>query len=401
MQPRLTCIQAIWNQAGWFDPGCVFVPKTAQILAAGVKVLAQTKTRFAIRSGGHMAAPGHQSLDNGVMISTTGLTEKTIVPEPNEFGTPYVRAGPGFRWFDMYSFLEQHGLMCIGGRVATVGSALLLGGGLSYFSGEYGWAANNVVNFEVATADGRLLQANANENSDLYWALKGGSNNFGVVTRYDMRTYPTTQMYGGMVSWPENATQAYLDAQTAFIMPGGGHEDPKAAIQPDVSFSPLTNKTASGNMYLYAAPVVNPKALENFTAIPTLTSTVRLQNFTEVVEPSRTHGAQDRRWSFYATGVKFAPETMNLIYRVMVETAKEIVPGVNCTVGSAIQPITQTHIQAAVDRGGDALDLDPADGSFVSKYSPSTFFGRTRMKLDSLADAHSRPILRAMVRRRR
>ncbi|KAH7349080.1 hypothetical protein BKA66DRAFT_516624 [Pyrenochaeta sp. MPI-SDFR-AT-0127] len=358
-------VGTIWSQAAWFNPTCVFVPKTAQVMAAEIRKLGQTKTPFAIRSGGHMAAAGHQSLDDGVMIVTTALTEMTLVREPNDFGTTFVRAGPSFRWLDLYSFLEPHGLLAIGGRVASVGSGLLLGGGLSYFSSEYGWAANSVLNFEVATADGRLLQANAKENTDLFWALKGGSNNFGVATRYDLQTYPNSKMYGGMVTWPEDAAQAYLDAQTAFMLPGGGHEDSKAAIQPDISWSPLTNTTAFGNMFLYAGPVVNPKALENFTAIPTTSSTVALQNFTQVLAPSVQYGKRDRRWSYRDTSIKFAPETMNLIYRVMIDTAKEILIGVNCTVGAAIQPITQAHIQAARDKGGDALDLNPADGGFV------------------------------------
>ncbi|KAF4540637.1 FAD-binding oxidoreductase [Lasiodiplodia theobromae] len=356
---------AIWNQAGWFDPTCIFVPETAAILADGVRTLSQSKTPFAVRSGGHMPVAGHQSIQQGVMIAMTHFIEKTTVSEPNEFGTSYLRAGAAFRWIDIYAFLEERGLLAAGGRVSSVGSSLLLGGGLSYFSGTRGWAANQVVNFEVVTADGQILQANANEHADLFWALKGGSNNFGIVTRYDLKTFPTSQMYGGTVTWASEDTQKYLDAQTAFILPGGGADDPNAAIMPNFGFDPLTNLTNAGTVLVYAGPDPNPKALENFTAIPTTFSTVAVQNFTSIVESTSGYSPRDRRWSFYNTAVLASADTMDLLYRHVVKNAQQILPGVNCSVGAAVQPITTLIQQAARDNGGDALNLDPNGGSFV------------------------------------
>lgn len=228
-----------------------------------------------------MPVAGHQSIQQGVMIAMTHFTEKTTVSEPNEFGTSYLRAGAAFRWIDIYAFLEERGLLAAGGRVSSVGSSLVLGGGLSYFSGTRGWAANEVVNFEVVTADGQILQANANEHADLFWALKGGSNNFGIVTRYDLKTFPTSPMYGGTVTWASEDTQKYLDAQTAFM--------------PNFGFDPLTNLTNAGTVLVYAGPDPNPKALENFTAIPTTFSTVAVQNFTSIVESTSGYSPRDRR----------------------------------------------------------------------------------------------------------
>lgn len=230
-----------------------------------------------------MPVAGHQSLEQGVMIAMTHFTEKTTVAEPNEFGTSYVRAGAAFRWIEVYEFLERQGLLTTGGRVSSVGSSLLLGGGLSYFSGRRGWAADNVVSFELVTV------------AELFWALKGGSNNFGIVTRYDLKTVPTTQMFGGTVTWAANDTQRYLDAQTAFILPGGGSDDPDAAIMPNFGFDPLTGQNSSGTVMVYAKPDPNPRALENFTSIPTTFSTVGVQNFSSIVQSTSGFSPRDRR----------------------------------------------------------------------------------------------------------
>jgi FAD/FMN-containing dehydrogenase len=273
---------AFFSTAAWLSPDCVFAPLNSTTLASGVKLLASTKTTFAVRSGGHMPIPGFASTDHGVMIATTHLNEKTIVTTPNEFGVSYLRAGSSFRWQQLYEFLNPHGLVVVGGRVASVGSSLILGGGLSYHSYQYGWAANNVVNFELVTGNGTILQVNKASYPDLFWALKGGSNNFGIVTRYDLRTYPSGPMYGGSVSWTTNATQQYLDAFAAYLALGGGIDDPKANMMPSFSYTPSTGTVSQGNVYVYNGKDSSPKAFENFTTIPTTSSQLGVMNFSQI-----------------------------------------------------------------------------------------------------------------------
>ncbi|KAL5384416.1 hypothetical protein PMIN06_011072 [Paraphaeosphaeria minitans] len=361
----LTLLSALWDQAAWLQPGCIFTPFTAKSLARGVAILVERNVTFTARSGGHMPVAGHASLDDGVMVATTHLTEKTLVRKPNPYGTDYLRAGPAFRWLEVYSFLEQHGLTTAGGRVSSVGSSLLLGGGLSYFSSAHGWAANNVVNFELALANGSLVDVNARTAPDLFWALKGGSSNYGIVTRYDLRVVPLGRVFGGTVTWAGEHTQRYLDAQTAFILPGGGAEDDRAAIMPNFGYNPSTGQNSSGTVFVFNGTDANPAALRNLTSIPTTSGSVAVQRFSEVVASTAGYAARDRRWSFYATAVKSAPATMDLLYRHMRTQADALLPGVNATVGAAVQPITVSHLTAARQRGGDALDLDPARGPFV------------------------------------
>lgn len=312
-----------------------------------------------------MPVAGHASLDNGVMVATTHLTEKTLVRKPNPYGTDYIRAGPAFRWIEVYSFLEQYGMTTPGGRVSSVGSSLLLGGGLSYFSSLHGWSANNVLNYELALANGSLINVNAKSAPDLFWAMKGGSNNFGIVTRYDLRAVPLGKVFGGSVTWASNDTQRYLDAQTAFILPGGGAEDDRASIMPNFGYNPATGQNSSGTVFLFNGTDPNPAALRNLTAIPITSGSVSVQNYSDVVATTSGYSPRDRRWSFYATAVKSAPATMDLIYHHIREQADVILAGVNASVGAAVQPITVNHLKAARNSGGDAIDLDPAQGPFV------------------------------------
>ena len=230
------------------------------------------------------------------MIATTHFKELQTVDAPNDLGNAsYVRCGAAFRWQEVYEYLGNRSLISAGGRVSSVGSSLLLGGGLSYFSGYRGWAANNVVNYEVVLANSSIIQVNNRTHPDLFWALKGGSNNFGIVTRYDLYTYPTQQMYGGTVTWASNYTQQYLDAQTAFILPGGGSDDVRAAIMPNFGYDPVTKQNASGTVLVYDEAIDNPPALENFTAIPTTLSTVAVQNFADITVSTSGFSPRDRR----------------------------------------------------------------------------------------------------------
>lgn len=229
------------------------------------------------------------------MITTIHFTEMQTVATPNPFDQSYVRAGSAFRWQQLYEYLGNQSLIVNGGRVASVGSSLLLGGGLSYFSGFTGWAANNIVNYEVLLANSSVIQVNNFTAPDLYWALKGGSSNFGIVTRYDIATREVGNLFGGTVVWPANATQRYLDAQTAFILPGGGSDDPNAAIMPNFDYDPNSKQSVPGTVMVYNQAIENPKALENFTSIPTTFSTVGVQPFANITESTNGYSPRTRR----------------------------------------------------------------------------------------------------------
>lgn len=125
--------------------------------------------------------------------------------------------GPGGRWREVYAELHKHGRIVAGGREGNVGVAgLILGGGNTFLTARRGFACDNVVEFEVVLADGRIVRAGRDENSDLYRALKGGSVNFGIVTDFKMRTVECDRVWGGMTFFSKDHIPAFIEAVRDF-----------------------------------------------------------------------------------------------------------------------------------------------------------------------------------------
>ena len=136
--------------------------------------------------------------------------------------TKVVSLQPGGRWQDVYEKLAPYGVTVTGGRTGSVGvGGFLTGGGNSFHSASHGMACDTVVNYEVVIANGSIINANIRENADLWVALKGGSANFGLVTRFDLRTIqfpdPTRpEIWGEFLSFDPAAGNEVVDAMVAF-----------------------------------------------------------------------------------------------------------------------------------------------------------------------------------------
>lgn len=150
-----------------------------------------------VRGGGHSVA-GYGVCDEGLVIDLS-LMKGVEIDTQNQVA----KAEPGLRLGEFIVETEKHGLVSPTGTVSDTGLAgLTLGGGYGWLSGKYGMALDNLLAAEVVTADGQVLRASADEHPDLYWALRGGSGNFGIVTSFELKLYPVTQVLGGMVIHP-------------------------------------------------------------------------------------------------------------------------------------------------------------------------------------------------------
>src|SRR5437868_5163907 len=221
------------SMRAWLPPQVIFVPTSAQDVAKSIKIINFFSVPFAVRSGGHTPFPGSSSISGGILISLQNLTTLTLSESKD-----LVSVGPGNRWINVYEFLEPHNLAVVGGRVPSVGvGGLITGGGNSYFSTGHGMACDNVASFEVVIADGSIVTASAAENKDLFWALKGGSNNFGIVTRLDLFSIPIPngKVWGGNTVFLPQQFGDVTDAIAEYQM-NGQLTDPDAAIIPSLSF---------------------------------------------------------------------------------------------------------------------------------------------------------------------
>lgn len=248
-----------WSALNYNKPACVFVPETAEQAAFAVTTFTLTRSRFAVRGGGHMPVVGANSIgEEGILLSMSGLNTLELSGDKKT-----VTVGPGNRWRDVYSYLEPYDLTAVGGRVGGVGvPGLLLGGGISFHSSEYGFASDNVALYEAVLASGEVVEATAdNKHSDLYWALRGGGNSFAIVTRFDLRTIPSPGVWVGVAQYADSET--YLDAVYNFGKYGSA--DPKAAIIPIILTMPNYGITAYAASRFYDSVEEPGTAFENFT----------------------------------------------------------------------------------------------------------------------------------------
>jgi FAD/FMN-containing dehydrogenase len=160
----------------------------------------------AVRGGGHSTA-GFSCVDDGIVIDV-GPMKRADIDVEGRTG----RFGAGLTWGELDAATQEHGLAVTGGRITHTGVAgLTLGSGSGWIERKCGATCDNLIRMEVVTADGRILRASADENPELFWGLKGGGGNFGVVTEFEFRLHPLGPIiYAGLVLHPRSAAPALM-----------------------------------------------------------------------------------------------------------------------------------------------------------------------------------------------
>ena len=175
-------------------------------IVAAVSTARDEGLELSVRGGGH-AVSGRALTDGGLTIDLSRMKGIHVDPQHNT-----VRAQPGVNWKELNRETQVYGLAVTGGVISTTGiSGLTLGGGLGWIMARDGLALDNLLSADVVTADGRVLRASENENADLFWALRGGGGNFGVVSSFEYRVRPVgPTVYGGLVAHPFSAAREVL-----------------------------------------------------------------------------------------------------------------------------------------------------------------------------------------------
>ena len=187
----------IWNGMIDRSPGliarCADVDDVRRAVAFG----RANDLLVAVRGGGHNTA-GNALCEGGLVIDLSPMRGVRV-----DAANRTARAGGGATWGDFDGATGEYGLAATGGAISTTGIAgLTLGGGVGWLMRSYGLACDNLRAAEVVTADGRVVTASAEENADLYWGLRGGGGNFGVVTTFDYRLHPVSTVLGGVLIHP-------------------------------------------------------------------------------------------------------------------------------------------------------------------------------------------------------
>ncbi|MFN8558999.1 MAG: FAD-binding oxidoreductase [Dehalococcoidia bacterium] len=178
---------------------------------AAVEYARDTGAPLAVRSGGHGFA-GHGLVDDGIVIDLSAMKALRIDPVRR-----IARVQPGRTWLDYAEQAQAYGLATTSGDVGSVGvGGLTVGGGVGWMVRKYGLTIDHLRSVEVVTADGRLLRASADEHADLFWAVRGGGGNFGVLTALELRLEPAGTILGGGVFYPATDGARLIRAAAAY-----------------------------------------------------------------------------------------------------------------------------------------------------------------------------------------
>jgi FAD/FMN-containing dehydrogenase len=205
----------LWN--GMIDrrPAAIVRCTSSSDVAAAVRFAVREELYPAIRAGGHNVA-GVASVDDGLVIDVS-LMKEIVVDSVRRTAT----CQTGLTWAEFDAATQAHGLATTGGVNSTTGIAgLTLGGGVGWLMGRCGLSCDNTLAYSLITAEGEQVTATAEEHADLFWALKGGGGNFGVVTSMTYRLHPTDTVLSGMILYPFASAREVLVRYRDFVLAG-------------------------------------------------------------------------------------------------------------------------------------------------------------------------------------
>ncbi|EFW22297.1 hypothetical protein D8B26_000997 [Coccidioides posadasii str. Silveira] len=359
-----------WSSTAVLDPNCVFLPDTTARVSEAVTLLGENECKFAVKGAGHSAIPGAANIHDGIMMSLAWLNSSDVHLEDN-----YIRVGAGQPLGNVFEALDPHNVGAVIGRFSKVGLGMGVGAGVSFFSNREGLMIDNILNYEVVIASGEVVNASATSNPDLFWALKGGNNNFGVVTHYDLSIFKTTGLYGGQVTYPETSLDQLADVIYDYHV-HQAVDDVNTHALPQYAFDGNANETSATILVAYNDAVDElPEIMQPWLKVPHSKSTLKRRTYgdlaTELNDGFPNGLVQEQRVFTVYADEQFYKDVW-FKYRQWLQKYKDV-PGF---FGShAKMPITPRQIEEGVKKGGNALGLEkgPQDKTLGIIYFGVTF----------------------------
>ena len=217
---------------------------------------------------------------------------------------------------------------------------------------------------KVVLANGQITNVNQVSCPDLYFALRGGGNNFGIVTRFDLETFPQGNMWGGMTVYPITVNASIYNAFYNFA--NNATNDPDAALITAAALA--QGQFIFSNDYEYAKPVVNPPIFHEFTSIPNITSTMRITNLSDLSTELNRSNPGGFRETYTTATFKNDPNLQVKILDVFVEQMNPIKDAEGFLPALVMQPITKDMVSHFSKNGGNALGIAEADAPLICEY---------------------------------
>ncbi|KIJ54864.1 hypothetical protein M422DRAFT_240953 [Sphaerobolus stellatus SS14] len=311
---------------------CSVEPSTPQDVAIIFETIQKTRTTWAVKGGGHAYYPGFSSTE-GVLISLGRFNEINYNPKSST-----VKVGAGNLWDDVYAKLNPLGATVVGGRVPGVGVAgFTLGGGYSWKTQKFGLALDNVVSYELVTPTAQILNVTAQSHPDLFFGLKGGGNNFGIVTAFVLKTYPQGQVYGGIIFYLGDIP-AIREAIEDF---DANNNDPNALIIPSYVYQGGT--LLSGVLLFYDGPIPPNGTFDAFLAIDAIGVDVKTRSFLDFEQSVNQLSAVPRYAAHTVPIIRYTKRIIDaIVNQTIIIGLSGLVNETGSFVGFALEPFTST-----------------------------------------------------------
>ncbi|KAI0389167.1 FAD-binding domain-containing protein [Xylariaceae sp. FL0594] len=337
-------------------------PKTVEEVSIFVRTIRPFALRgeapFAIFGAGQQPAIGCNNIQDGITLNLSLL--KGI-----EVKDGVVEIAAGERWGSIYKKLDPLGLSVAGGRSSRNGiGGLALQGGLSFFSSREGFISDNVVNYEIVLASGDVVNANQKDHPDLWKALKGGGNNFGVVTRFDLKTFKQGGLYGGSVVYYGKDFPSQIKALIHELQRPDA--TPETHLMVSGGFMAQAGPTTlCQNQVYYTQPVPDPEVLKPFTSIKDQIdekNTIRLiPDVTKAADEQARDQHVSRRVAYMNLTVKADVRTLEAAFEIYQTCLKDVLTSKGLICSFTLQPYARSLLQKSATQGDNVLGLDQKD----------------------------------------
>ncbi|KAJ8065368.1 hypothetical protein OCU04_006056 [Sclerotinia nivalis] len=340
--------QLYWSlQQAEVQPACRVTPISAEDVSTTTQVLKSQGCQFAVKSGGHAFFAGASNIGSAVVIDLSNLNQVKISTNKTE-----VSVGAGTQWSNLYPLMRAAEIRVIGGRFVGMGvEGLTLGGGIPLHSGRScQWFYSE---FQPRIAPRSV------------WALRGGGNNFGIVTRFDLASFEQGDMWGGMTI--SNATEP-PNAFEALVSFNINHApDPFAAVFLAYAYLPSAGTTLVSATLNYGIPIIDPAIFSNFTNLASISSSLRITNLTSLVNSTAATQPPGLRESYWTLTMFNDADLMNDICKILDQEVQNINNATNVIPAIVFQPISKPIISQFSKNGGNALGITTEDGPLICK----------------------------------
>ncbi|KAG1854013.1 FAD-binding domain-containing protein [Suillus subluteus] len=277
-----------WSSSSSQTSKCSFEPATTEDIGIALRILGETQTQFGIKSGGHATNAGFSST-SGVEIAMYSFSD--IVYDSS---TQTATLGTGAIWDDVYVALEEYNMTVVGPKITGIGiGGIVLGGGYSYLTNQYGLGIDNVVAYELVMPNGTVVNITDSTNPDLFFALRGGFNNFGIVTTVTVNTHPQSHVWGGLITYAEDQWDA---ASAAIANYSANVTDPKASIYNAYNY--VSGVAVMANMLFYDAPTRPEGIFDEFLSIDAIYEDISTRTYVDLIQSFPLNGTSGLRSVF-------------------------------------------------------------------------------------------------------